>query len=421
MSKHSYTAESLVDARRSDAATRSSLKTRLKVSAFVGLAIIAAWLYYAVNQVLTLYDVTSDIQRTTDLRERVGDARNALAEAEDSLDRYTQGGEGYDLSRHHASRTTLRAALGATRRRILTESSRGSLEQAEASEEMYSKAADRAIARWAPGSPSAARQVRDDVVEPAAASLREALQELANRFGRGEAIAEGRLDGARDSATAALVILAALILAGVLWLLTDVDRHVLEPVVSASRALGDLASDREPPNLFEASGDEVGELGRQFNRAAAAYGERARALGRHVALLEPVRSPRRLDEAQRRRRLESHPPLVPIDPAANFLDGARRDLVPVPVQPGVNRVDRERRRVALCKVLLERPDLLLLDEPTNHLDAESVAWLERFLEEYRGTVIAGDEWGAPMRRMRARWLSVRAVCCSSSRRSPRRR
>jgi ATP-binding cassette ChvD family protein len=48
----------------------------------------------------------------------------------------------------------------------------------------------------------------------------------------------------------------------------------------------------------------------------------------------------------------------------------------------------ERRRVALCKILLERPDLLLLDEPTNHLDAESVAWLERHLEEYPGTVVA---------------------------------
>jgi len=47
----------------------------------------------------------------------------------------------------------------------------------------------------------------------------------------------------------------------------------------------------------------------------------------------------------------------------------------------------ERRRVALCKVLLERPDLLLLDEPTNHLDAESVAWLERHLREYPGTVV----------------------------------
>src|SRR5690606_11473758 len=46
----------------------------------------------------------------------------------------------------------------------------------------------------------------------------------------------------------------------------------------------------------------------------------------------------------------------------------------------------ERRRVALCKVLLEEPDMLLLDEPTNHLDAESVAWLERYLAEFPGTV-----------------------------------
>ncbi|HKE95731.1 MAG TPA: energy-dependent translational throttle protein EttA, partial [Povalibacter sp.] len=48
----------------------------------------------------------------------------------------------------------------------------------------------------------------------------------------------------------------------------------------------------------------------------------------------------------------------------------------------------ERRRVALCRLLLSQPDMLLLDEPTNHLDAESVAWLERFLEAYPGTVIA---------------------------------
>ncbi len=48
----------------------------------------------------------------------------------------------------------------------------------------------------------------------------------------------------------------------------------------------------------------------------------------------------------------------------------------------------ERRRVALCKLLLSKPDMLLLDEPTNHLDAESIAWLERFLHEYNGTVVA---------------------------------
>jgi sulfate-transporting ATPase len=48
----------------------------------------------------------------------------------------------------------------------------------------------------------------------------------------------------------------------------------------------------------------------------------------------------------------------------------------------------EKRRVALCKLLLQRPDMLLLDEPTNHLDAESVAWLERHLQEYPGTVVA---------------------------------
>jgi ATP-binding cassette ChvD family protein len=62
--------------------------------------------------------------------------------------------------------------------------------------------------------------------------------------------------------------------------------------------------------------------------------------------------------------------------------------VPPGDSPVVHLSGGERRRVALCQLLLSHPDLLLLDEPTNHLDAESVAWLERFLGEYSGSVIA---------------------------------
>jgi sulfate-transporting ATPase len=61
---------------------------------------------------------------------------------------------------------------------------------------------------------------------------------------------------------------------------------------------------------------------------------------------------------------------------------------PPPDAPVTNLSGGERRRVALCRVLLEQPDMLLLDEPTNHLDAESVAWLERYLAEFAGTVVA---------------------------------
>lgn len=61
---------------------------------------------------------------------------------------------------------------------------------------------------------------------------------------------------------------------------------------------------------------------------------------------------------------------------------------PPPNTPVANLSGGEKRRVALCRLLLTEPDILLLDEPTNHLDAESVAWLERHLQQYKGTVIA---------------------------------
>jgi sulfate-transporting ATPase len=71
------------------------------------------------------------------------------------------------------------------------------------------------------------------------------------------------------------------------------------------------------------------------------------------------------------------------------LDVAADALRLPPWETNVSRLSGgERRRVALCRLLLEKPDMLLLDEPTNHLDAESVAWLERFLHEYPGTVVA---------------------------------
>ena len=73
----------------------------------------------------------------------------------------------------------------------------------------------------------------------------------------------------------------------------------------------------------------------------------------------------------------------------NKIDVAMDALrLPPSDSPVTNLSGGEKRRVALCKVLLEEPDMLLLDEPTNHLDAESVAWLEHFLETFPGTVVA---------------------------------
>ena len=101
-------------------------------------------------------------------------------------------------------------------------------------------------------------------------------------------------------------------------------------------------------------------------------------------------SPEEMDEVlEEQGRLQDRIDAVNAWDIDSQLDLAMDALRCPPADADVNTLSGgERRRVALCRLLLQSPDLLLLDEPTNHLDAESVAWLERFLKEYKGTVVA---------------------------------
>jgi signal transduction histidine kinase/CheY-like chemotaxis protein len=240
--------------------------------------VVGAWLYYTINTVFSLYDSTVRIARFTDLRERVTDALGGLQEATDGLDRYTREGQGFDLSQHHLGRTAVKNSLGAIRRQSLTEAMQGAVRRAEAADEVWEAAADRAIAARGKAQPGEPFAVRDNQVGPAASKLREILSELEISAARDEAIAEAQLKGNRDAATTALILFAALILVGLVWLLADVNRRILVPCASASRALGDLVRGRPTPRLPDSAKDEIGELGFNFNEASRLYTERGRVL-----------------------------------------------------------------------------------------------------------------------------------------------
>ncbi len=121
-----------------------------------------------------------------------------------------------------------------------------------------------------------------------------------------------------------------------------------------------VAETRAMLTRFEEIGELMGQDPPNMDELLEEYGE----LQNHIEAADAWELDRQLDRAMDALRLP------PGDAVVDTLSGG------------------ERRRVALCQLLLSKPDMLLLDEPTNHLDAESVAWLERCLEEYPGTVVA---------------------------------
>jgi ATP-binding cassette ChvD family protein len=168
-----------------------------------------------------------------------------------------------------------------------------------------------------------------------------------------------------------------------LRILAGVDRDFLGEARPADGIrIGFLAQEPELDPAKDVLGNveegaaELRDLLRRFEEVSARFGEALSDDEMNALVEEQGRLQDRIDAAdgwELERRLEIAMDALrcpPADAKVETLSGG------------------ERRRVALCRLLLSKPDLLLLDEPTNHLDAESVAWLERHLQEYAGTVIA---------------------------------
>ena len=147
-------------------------------------------------------------------------------------------------------------------------------------------------------------------------------------------------------------------------------------------------------DAFPAKGSSVGFLAQepQLDAAKTVLGNVEEGVAKQKAIVDRYNelmanySDETADEASKLQDQIDHQNLWDLDTHLEIAMDALR------CPPGDAEVSKlsggERRRVALCRLLLQKPDLLLLDEPTNHLDAESVAWLERHLKEYPGTVVA---------------------------------
>jgi signal transduction histidine kinase/DNA-binding response OmpR family regulator len=263
---------------RATRTVRSSLRARLHIYAVVGLLVVASWLFYTIRTVVNLYDATLQTTLYTGLRQRVTDAMAQVQEASDSLDRYLREGQGYDLSQHYASRSELKSSVGAIRRQPLPVVIGGTFRRVEAAAEVYDAASERAVSTRSALEPGRQLEIRDNHALPAAGNLREVLSQLEREFARRQDFGELQMKSNRNAATAALVILAGLVLVGLLLLMADVNRRILVPCAEAARALEDLVGGRPPARLPEGSNDEIGALASNFNAASRVYFERGRAL-----------------------------------------------------------------------------------------------------------------------------------------------